>query len=63
MVMADQSPKTFGTSVQNQGKSPIHPLLTLPKRRPTDILIFPGSPTSDTAHIQSKSWNESEWID
>jgi hypothetical protein len=33
------------------------------KERSEGHTIFPGSPTSDAAHVQSKSWDESEWID
>jgi hypothetical protein len=33
------------------------------KERSERHTIFPGSPTSDAAHVQSKSWDESEWID
>jgi hypothetical protein len=33
------------------------------KERSEGHTIFPGSPTSDAAHVQSTSWDESEWID
>jgi len=33
------------------------------KERSEAHTIFPGSPTPDAAHVQSKSWDESEWID
>ena len=33
------------------------------KERSKGHTIFPGSPTSGGAHVQSKSWDESEWID
>jgi hypothetical protein len=33
------------------------------KERSKGHIIFPGSATSNVAHVQSKSWDESEWID
>ena len=59
--------RPVSTDVQHERSKPqqlANPLSShSPKALSQGHTIFPGSSTSDAAHVQPKPWDESEWID